>query len=151
MLSKALGFFAGFIATFAAISLVQALGHAAIPPPADLDVTDQAAFAEWLAMAPVGAFLFVLASYFTGAFLGPFVATWIGGGKGLAFTWIFGGLVLAGTIATVSRIPHPLWFTIVAIAGIPVAAFFGSRLAPRRVAPPASGPQGDGEKDGQEP
>ena len=79
MLSKTLGFFAGFIATFAAISLVQALGHAVIPPPADLDVKDQAAFAEWLATAPAGSFLFVLASYFAGAFLGPFVATWLGG------------------------------------------------------------------------
>ena len=93
----------------------------------------------------------MLASYFFGAFLGPFVATWLGGGKGLVFTWIFGGLVLAGTIATVTRLPHPLWFTIAAIAGIPVAAFFGGRLAPRRVAQPTVGPRGDDEKDDQGP
>jgi len=148
LLSKTLGFFAGFIATFAAISLVQALGHAVIPPPADLDVTDQAAFAEWLATAPAGSFLFVLASYFAGAFLGPFVATWLGGGRGLVFTWIFGALVLAGTIATVTSIPHPLWFTVTAIVGIPFAAFYGGRLAPRRVSPQANAPQpGTGEAE----
>ena len=148
MLSKILGFFAGFIATFAAMALVQALGLAVFPPPADLDVTDQAAFAEWLTGAPAGYFLFVLFSYVAGAFIGPFVATWLGGGRGLVFIWLLGGLVLTLMIATVSNIGYPLWFTIAAIVGIPIAAFYGGRLAPRRVSPQANAPQpGTGEAE----
>jgi hypothetical protein len=42
--------------------------------------------------------------------------------------------VLAGTLVTVYQIPHPSWFIIAAIIGIPIAAWYGAKLGPRRVA-----------------
>jgi hypothetical protein len=125
---------AGFVATFATIMLVQTLGHTVYPPPAELDMTDPAATAEFFGNLPVGALLFVLLAYFAGAFLGPFVAKWLGGGSGKPYALLLGGFVLGGTLVTVYQIPHPSWFIVAAIIGIPIAAWYGAKLGPRRVA-----------------
>ncbi len=134
MLRKILGGLAGVVAAFAVIMLVQFLGHQVIPPPSGMDPADPESIRAAMNDLPVGAFLFVLASYFGGAFVGTFVATWLGGARGLTYAIVVGGLVFAATVANLLMIPHPLWFSITALAGIPVAAFFGGRLAPRRVA-----------------
>ncbi|MEM8816154.1 MAG: hypothetical protein AAFX56_17765 [Pseudomonadota bacterium] len=136
MLTKVVAVLAGIVAAFAAIAIIQSIGHAVIPPPADLDVSDIEAFREWMATLPVAAFLFVLAAYYGGAFLGSFVAGWIAGLRSLIYPAIVGGLVLAGTIANLMTIPHPLWFSLLALIGIPVCAYFGGRLSPVRTAAP---------------
>ena len=133
MLMKAIGVLAGIVVALALIAIVQSIGHAVYPPPADLDVRDTEAFAEYTRSLPVTAILFVLASYLTGAFVGPFVAGWIAGGPSLLYPAIIGGILLAFTITNLVAIPHPIWFSVLAVAGIPVAAFFGGRLAPTRV------------------
>ena len=134
MLMKALGVLAGLVVALALIAIVQSIGHAVHPPPPDLDIRDTEAFAEYTRSLPFTAILFVLASYLTGAFAGSFVAGWIAGGPSLVYPAIVGGVLLAATVANLVAIPHPLWFGFLAIVGIPVAAFFGGRLAPTRVA-----------------
>ncbi len=129
---KVLGGIAGFVTTFATIMLVQALGHAVYPPPPGLDTGDPARVGDYLETLPPGALVFVLLAYFAGAFLGTFVAKWLGGGSGKPYALLLGGLVLAGTLLTVYRIPHPPWFVVAAIISIPVAAWLGARLGPRR-------------------
>ena len=68
------------------------------------------------------------------AFFGTFVATWLGGAPALINAIVVGSLVFAATVANLLMIPHPLWFSVAALVGIPVSAFFGGKLAPRRVA-----------------
>ncbi len=133
MLMKAVGVLAGVVVALALIAIVQSIGHAVYPPPADLDVRDTEAFAEYTQSLPVAAVLFVLASYLIGAFAGPFVAGWLAGGPSPVYSAIIGGILLALTVANLVEIPHPIWFSVLAVLGIPAAAFFGGRLAPRRV------------------
>jgi hypothetical protein len=132
MLRIVLGGIAGFVTTFATIMLVQALGHAIYPPP-ELDLSDPAGHSAFLESLTVGALAFVLLAYFAGAFLGPFVAKWLGGGSGTPYAFLLGGFVLAGTLFTVYQIPHPPWFVVAAVIGIPVAAWFGAKLGPNRI------------------
>ena len=134
MTRKILAGIAGFVTTFATIMLLQAVGHAVYPPPPDLDFSDPEAVARLFDSLPVGALSFVLLAYFAGAFIGPFVAKWLGGGSGKPYALILGGFVLGGTLVTVYRIPHPPWFVAAAIIGIPVAAWLGAKFGPRRVA-----------------
>ena len=133
MLRKVFGSLAGIIAAFAVITLVQMIGHQVIPPPSGMNPADPDSIREAMASLPIGAFLFVLLSYFLGAFTGSFVATWLGGVRVRTSAIVVGGLVFAATVANLVMIPHPIWFSVVALAGIPVSAFFGARLAPRRV------------------
>ncbi len=133
MFRKIMGGLAGIIAAFAVITIVQMIGHQVIPPPSGMDPSDPDSVRGAMASLPIGAFLFVLLSYYLGAFTGSFVATWLGGAKPLTNTIVVGGLVFAATVANLMMIPHPLWFSVAALVGIPVAAFFGARLAPRRV------------------
>ena len=135
MLTKILAGLAGLVAAFAVIALTQRLGHVVHPPPADLDVSDVEAFREYTANMPITALLFVLIAYYAGSLAGTFVAGWIAGFRTLIYAGVIGGIVLAGTIANLAVIPHPLWFSVLAVAGIPLSAYLGSRLAPVRISP----------------
>lgn len=141
MLMKAIGVLAGMVVALALIAIIQSIGHAVYPPPQDLDIRDTEAFAEYTKSLPFVAVLFVLASYLAGAFAGPFVTGWVAGGPSLVYAAIIGGILLALTVVNLVTIPHPLWFGILTVIGIPAAAFFGGRLAPTRIAagqPPES-------------
>jgi hypothetical protein len=134
MARKILAGIAGFVTTFATIMLVQAWGHAVFPPPPELDLSDPEAAARLFDDLPWGALACVLFAYFAGAFLGTFVAKWLGGGSGKPYALILGGFVLGGTLVTVYQIPHPPWFVGAAIIGIPAAAWLGAKFGPRRIA-----------------
>lgn len=132
MFRKFLGGLTGIVAAFSVIALVQSIGHLLYPTPEGLDMKDPAAFAAYVKSLPPGAFIPVLLSYFAGTAAGTFVASWIGGGNGRVYAAIFGTLVLALTIANLFMIPHPHWFSVLAILGIPASAYAGGRLAPKR-------------------
>ena len=138
MLRKIFAGIAGFFATFTTIMFIQQIGHALVPPPADLDMSDTAVASDYIATLSPWMLASVLLAYFAGAFAGPFVAKWLGGGSGKPYAFLFGGLVLAGTLYTVYLITHPAWFTITAAIGIPVAAWAGARFGPRRVSAAAA-------------
>ncbi len=132
MFRKLLGGIVGFVAAFSVIALVQSVGHMIFPTPADLDPTDAEAFAEYVAALPFGAFLPVLLSYLLGTAAGVFAGGWIAGGGGMGFAIVIGGLVLVLTIVNLVMIPHPLWFSVVAVIGIPAAAYAAGRFTPTR-------------------
>ena len=132
MLTKIIAGLTGIVAALAVIALTQRLGHVVYPPPADLDVRDVEAFREYTAGMPIMALLFVLVAYYAGSLVGTFVAGWIAGFRTLIYAGVIGGLVLVGTVANLVEIPHPLWFSLLAVPGIPACAYLGSRLAPVR-------------------
>lgn len=132
MFRRILGGIAGIITMVAVVMLTQLGSHKMFPPPADLDFSDEAAVAVWMSELPLGAYFMILLSYFAGAFFGAFTGGWIAGGSGRLFAIIVGVAVILGATTTVLSIPHPIWFTVVALAGIPLAAYAGGRLAPKR-------------------
>ena len=118
----------GVIVAFVLVWLVQKVGHTVYPPPVDLDWQDTEAVRTFIGTLPTGAFLFVIASYFIGAFCGTLAACKIAGSNRFVFALIVGGLMLAATAMNLVMIPHPMWFSVLAIIAIVVAAWLGLKL-----------------------
>ncbi len=76
--------------------------------------------------------LFPIVSYFVGAFAGPFVACRIGTAKPVLFVGIIGIVLLAFTVANLIQIPHPVWFSVLAVAAILVGGWLALQLAAKR-------------------
>lgn len=129
LVRSALGLAAGAVVAFALIAGIQALNQALYPPPAGLDFNDRAAVAEYIALAPLGAMLVVLAGYAVGTFAGAFVAAKAAGWAPVGHALILGGLFLAAGVANVVMLPHPAWFTAASLAVFVPAAWLGGRLA----------------------
>jgi len=125
---------AGIVIAGALVWLVEMVGHSVYPPPPDLDFADPEAMRAYIARMPIGAFLFVGGAWFIATLAGTFAACKIGDSKPMTFAIVVGGLMLIATVANLMMIPHPLWFSILGVIGILVAAYLGMRLA----APPAS-------------
>jgi hypothetical protein len=119
---------AGIVTAGLLVWLVEMLGHSVYPPPADLDFANPEAMGAYVATLPIGAFLFVGAAWFIATLGGTFVACKIGSAKPVIFASIVGGLMLVATAFNLVMIPHPLWFSILGVAGILVAAWLGMKL-----------------------
>lgn len=130
MLRNILAAIVGVVVAILTVMLVQMLGHWAYPPPADLNPEDADAMTNYVRTLPIGAFMFVLLSYVAAAFDGTFVACLIGRAKPFIYALVVGGLVLIATLGNLISIDHPTWFSISAVAGIVVAAWLASRIAP---------------------
>jgi hypothetical protein len=118
----------GIIIAGLLVWLVEMLGHTVYPPPTDLNFADPDAMRAYIDMLPLGALLFVAAAWFIGTLGGTFAACKIGDAKPLVFAGVVGGLMLIATAANLIMIPHPLWFSILGIVGIIVAAWLGMTL-----------------------
>lgn len=119
---------AGVIVAIAIVWFVEAIGHNIYPPPPDLHFADKDAMRDYVATLPFGAFLSIGIAWFLGALGGTLVACRIGKAKAMIYALVVGGFVLVASAANLVMIPHPIGFTIPAIAGIVVAAWLGSKL-----------------------
>jgi uncharacterized protein YacL len=59
---------------------------------------------------------------------GTFAACKIGTAKPIVFAGVVGGLMLIATVANLIMIPHPLWFSILGVVGVIVAAWLGMKF-----------------------
>lgn len=117
---------AGVLIAMLSVWLIQKIGHAVYPPPADLDFTDMAAARAYIETLPIGALLFVVASYFVGTAAGTCAACAIGTMLPRVFAIFISCLMLVGTAMNVISIPHPVWFIILAVVAIVVGAWLGT-------------------------
>lgn len=120
----------GLVIAFVLIMVIEKVGHMIYPPPPDLDFSDPEAFRPYVATLPILALLFPMFAWMIGTFTGSLVACVIGTVRPLAFVVIVGGLVVAGTIANLIYIPHPLWFSVLSVVGIVASAWIAMLLAP---------------------
>lgn len=119
---------AGIAIAIAIVWLIEAVGHSVYPPPPNLNFADADAMRAYTSTLPIGAFLFVGGAWFVATLCGTFAACKIGDAKPLVFAAVVGGLMLIATAANLIMIPHPLWFSILGVAGIIVAAWLGMTL-----------------------
>jgi hypothetical protein len=128
---------AGLVVAGGVVFAVEAVGHAAYPPPEGLDFRDVAQMEAHVRTLPAAAFAFVIAAWTLGALLGGIVAALIAPARKMLLACIIGGFILAGAVANLAMIPHPPWFAISApllvIVATGVAAVIGTRW-PRRPA-----------------
>ena len=131
MLRKILALVLGAVVAGSTVAGIEKLGHLAFPPPADLDWQDTAMVAAYVAELPSSAFMFVLAAWVTGAFLGSVVATLGAQHRSYIYAVVVTGLILAASIVNLVMISHPLWFTVATIVLEPVAGYLAWLIARR--------------------
>lgn len=117
---------AGVVIAVALVWLVEFIGHAVYPPLVDVDLPKAEAMKAYIDGPPLGAWLFVAAAWFIGTLCGTCAACAIGTAKPMIFAMVVGGLMLVATIATLTMITHPTWFSILGIAGVLIGAWLGT-------------------------
>lgn len=127
---------AGIVVAFALVWIVEKIGHAVYPPPADLNFADAEAMRDYVATLPYGALLFVAAAWFTGATAGTCAACAIGAARPMYMAVVVGGVVFIAASINLLMIPHPIWFSVLGLAGILVGAALGT-MCKRAAAGPA--------------
>ena len=120
---------AGIVTAFVMIMLIEKLGHIIYPPPADLDVSNPDVMRPYIATLPFLALLFPMIAWVVATFAGTLVACKIGTANPLLFAATVGGLVLAGTIANLIMIKHPLWFSLVSLVAVAASAWIAARVS----------------------
>ena len=113
-----LGVLAGFAVAVVVIMVVEMIGMKVYPLPAGVDPTDPAALQALMPTFPLGAFLFVLASWFLGAGAGAVVAQRFSRSATRVPGLAVGGLVLAAALYNMWAIAHPVWFMAAAVVGL---------------------------------
>lgn len=119
-----LGIVIGIAVGLGAVIAGDMINHAMFPPPPPeqwLDYSRNAPFYKLIGL-PVAYTIASLVAAFAGAKIAARV--WVG--------WIAGGVLTAATFANLVMISHPLWMTIVCIVFVPLAAWFGAKLAAPR-------------------
>ena len=117
---------AGVLVAMLSVWLVQKIGHAVYPVPTDVDFNDMEAMKAYVATLPVGALLFVIASYFIGTTAGTCAACAIGTMLPRIYAVLIACLMLVATTMNVMMIPHPTWFIVAAVIAIVVGAWLGT-------------------------
>lgn len=117
----------GVVVALATVTIGEGIGHAIYPPPPNLDFSNQAALREFVAGLPIGALLFVVGSWIAATIAGGAVAGAIACPRAMTLALVVGGVILAASIVNLALIPHPAWFAVVALAGIPLAAWMTGR------------------------
>jgi hypothetical protein len=128
-----LGILAGLVVAWLAMTICEFASLFLHRPPVGLDLGDPQALAAHIAAAPLSAMLVVVVGWALAAFVGAWVAARIARHRRAA-ALVIGLLVLAGVIANIAMIPHPLWMTVAGLALPLPLAWLAARIASPRVA-----------------
>ena len=135
---NAFAYIAGIMLAIIVVGGVEYIGHQVypIPPDLDFDPANEAATRAYIDSLPIGAILTVAVAWWLGAFSGSVLAIRTGTQRPRNFAIVVSGMIFGGGIVNIALIPHPLWFTITALAGIVVVAvaatYIGAALRPER-------------------
>lgn len=136
MLRKLGGVVAGAVAAVLLIIALESVIRYVFPPP-PLDYDDPEVRRTLALRAPFASLMSVVVAYALASALGAWTAVRVAR-EGPWPAWAVGGLLLLLTILNVATIPHPVWFTVLALAAIAGTAWgvgqlaSGATLAPRR-------------------
>jgi hypothetical protein len=125
---KFLGIVAGAIAAMLIVAAFEALASFLYPLP-EVDSDDYATLAGVIANMPILAKLLVVAGWLLGPLGGAWLALRISDWRWSG--WIATAIVLAGSIANIVVLPHPLWMEACAIAFPLLGGWIGIRLHPK--------------------
>ena len=129
MLRDILAGIAGVVIAVLIVFLADELSHMMYPMPANIDVRDTEVLGAYIATLPIGAFLMIMGGWVVATFVGSVVADRIGTAKTWIYPTIVGGVIFAATTANLILIPHPHWFTAVALTAILMSAWLAWRVA----------------------
>lgn len=116
---------AGVLAGGLVVAAIEGISSSVYPAPPELDLNDPEQLAEFVSTLPVGAFLFVLVAWAAGSAAAAAVGRRFAWQRRLVPGAIAAGVLLAGAVANLFLIPHPLWFWFAGIAVFPVFGLIG--------------------------
>ena len=125
---------AGVIVAVVVVFAVESLGHAIFPPPETIDFNDPEQLSGLVASIPIEALLFVPLAWFLGSFSGGVLAVMIAREQALLLASIVAAFILAGAVATLMAIPHPLWLVITGIGSIILSTIVATKIGVRLLA-----------------
>jgi len=126
MIRSILTVIVGILAGSASVWLLELAGHRLYPPPAGLDLENLEALKQYVASAPTGMFLALLAAWAGGAFVGGGVAALLSERRRAVHALVVGAAQTAFAVIQFTMIPHPLWFMLLGVAiFLPSAALAG--------------------------
>ncbi len=108
------------------------MSHAIYPPPADIDFSNVEAVAAYIDALPLAALLFVVVAWFIGSAGGTYAACRIGEARPLIFAISIGGAMFVATSMNLLMIPHPVWMSVLGLAGVIAGAWLGMVLGRRQ-------------------
>ena len=123
---------AGAVVMWLTIFAMEFAGHAAFPPPSNLDPRQQADLAVIVAQSSTGAMAMLVLAWLAGAFTGGYTAARLAQRHERAAAIAIALLVMAGVVGMVWLVPnHPVWVSALGLLlPIPVAVL-AQRLAVR--------------------
>ena len=120
----------GVIVAVGLVFIVQTIGHNIYPVAGDVNVNNKEQLAELIGRMPLGALLFVPASWFAGAVGGGLVAVVTArGDQALLLAATVATFILVAGGTTLITIPHPIWLVITGIAAVLLSPFVACKLA----------------------
>lgn len=131
MARRVLSVFAGLLAGFFVVAIVEALNSRLHPWPADLDKSDLEAIRLHIASLPAAAFAVVWLAHALGALVAGFVCVAISRAMWRVGPIVLGVLLLSAGVTNLVMIPHPWAFAIADVLVYIPAALFGGALATR--------------------
>ncbi len=131
MARKIVAIVAGVVVAVVVLFAVESIGHAIFPPPENIDFNDPQQLSDLLASIPIGALLFVPLAWFLGSLSGGVLAIMISREQALLMASIVAAFILAGAVATLMAIPHPLWLVITGIGSILLSTFVATKIGVR--------------------
>lgn len=119
---------AGLIVAVAAVFLMETITHTFHPAPPGFDPRNQEAVRALVADLPLAAFLLVLLGWLLGAGFGAFMAVRLNRRVARWPGFLVGTLILLASLYNLFTIPHPVWFFVAAVVGVPIATWLGTHL-----------------------
>jgi hypothetical protein len=126
------GVIVGAVTAVATVALIESISSRLYPLPAGVDPRNFDAMREHVKKLPPAAFAFVLAAWWLGTLAGGWVAAAIAGRRPAIWSGIIAALMFAASLYVLAVIPHPTWFAITGLAGIPWFGWLAAKLAPVR-------------------
>lgn len=116
--------------------LVGMAGHALYPPPAGLELEGTGeAWNQFLASAPMGMFLALLAAGAAGAFVGGLVAALLSERRRVLHALAVGALQTTFAVIQFQMVPHPFWFMVLGVTVLLPCAGLAGLLVGREPEP----------------
>lgn len=119
---------AGLIVAVACVFAIEYIVHLFHPAPPGFDPRNKEAVRALVAGLPLFAFLLVLFAWLLGAGLGAFMAVRINRRIAKWPGFLVGTLILVASLYNLFTIPHPIWFLVAAVIGVPIATWMGTNL-----------------------
>lgn len=125
---RILAVLAGLAASVIMVILGDLFHHQFYPPPEGFDPSNAEAIVEFASTLPFEAFMLMLLTWAASVFVAGFVASKIAPAHWLRVSLIVGVVALAGAVANLMAIPHPMWMNITTVIMYIPLAYLGGRL-----------------------